>query len=189
MTIRRPSAVTAIAAPGKYSYEIDRGPEYGLQTGSFMLQKKATEKLSVSLERLVDLAAEGWWSGDLHVHRPVRDIELLMRAEDLHIAPVITWWNNRNPWASLKEIGDPTPSVCFPTEADCAAYLLSRLQRKECGCPRCGARQGYWLGSRQRWQCAGCHLALQTMRVAVHLRRRPRCPNRECRLASQSARG
>ena len=58
----------------------------------------------------------------------------------------------------LPNVATPTPSVCFPTEADCAAYLLSRLQRKECGCPRCGARQGYWLGSRQRWQCAGCHL-------------------------------
>jgi hypothetical protein len=89
-------------APGTYSYEIERGPEYGLQTGSFTLLKKAREKLSVSLERLVDLASEGWWSGDLHVHRPVRDIELLMRAEDLHIAPVIAWWNNRNPWAQEK---------------------------------------------------------------------------------------
>jgi hypothetical protein len=98
-------------APGQYSYEIERGPEYGVQTGSFTLQKKATEKLSVSLERLVDLAAEGWWSGDLHVHRPVRDIELLMRAEDLHIAPVITWWNNRNPWA--KEKPPATPLVRF----------------------------------------------------------------------------
>jgi len=29
----------------------------------------------------------GWWSGDLHVHRPVAAIDLLMRAEDLHIAP------------------------------------------------------------------------------------------------------
>jgi len=32
------------------------------------------------------------------VHRPVEDIRLLMQAEDLHVAPVITWWNNRNLW-------------------------------------------------------------------------------------------
>jgi hypothetical protein len=29
-----------------------------------------------------------------------RDIELLMQSEDLHIAPVITWWNKQNPWAT-----------------------------------------------------------------------------------------
>jgi hypothetical protein len=28
------------------------------------------------------------------------DIELLMRAEDLHVAPVITWWNSRGPWTT-----------------------------------------------------------------------------------------
>jgi hypothetical protein len=32
------------------------------------------------------------------VHRPVEDVELLMRAEDLDFAPVITWWNNNNLW-------------------------------------------------------------------------------------------
>jgi hypothetical protein len=35
----------------------------------------------------------------LHVHRAPSDIELLMSAEDLHVAPVITWWNQRNTWA------------------------------------------------------------------------------------------
>lgn len=50
------------------------------------------------MKRLSNIAAEGWWSGDLHVHRPVEDMQLLMRAEDLHIAPVITWWNSKNLW-------------------------------------------------------------------------------------------
>jgi hypothetical protein len=36
------------------------------------------------------------------VHRPVDQIELLMRAEDLHVAPVITWWNKRNLWKDRK---------------------------------------------------------------------------------------
>jgi hypothetical protein len=49
---------------------------------------------------MVDLAAEGWWSGETHVHRPVSEMELLVRAEDLHVAPVITWWNNANPWSN-----------------------------------------------------------------------------------------
>jgi hypothetical protein len=61
----------------------------------------------VALERLADLAAEGWWSGDLHVHRPPADVELLMRAEDLYVAPVITWWNNQNHWAGRPPPAEP----------------------------------------------------------------------------------
>jgi hypothetical protein len=93
-------------APGQYTYEIERGPEYRAQTGSFTITAGADEKRTVSLERLADLATQGWWSGDLHVHRPLWDIELLMRAEDLHVAPVITWWNNRNEWSKQQPPAD-----------------------------------------------------------------------------------
>jgi hypothetical protein len=51
------------------------------------------------LNRIADLAKDGWFSGDLHVHRPVKDMALLMQAEDLQVAPVITWWNRTNAWA------------------------------------------------------------------------------------------
>jgi hypothetical protein len=93
--------------PGKYTFECERGPEYTLEAGAFTVAAGAAEKVAVRLERVADLAAEGWWSGELHVHRPVEDIELLMRAEDLHVAPVITWWNNRNLWADRKPPADP----------------------------------------------------------------------------------
>ena len=52
----------------------------------------------MKLERIANLREAGWYSGDLHVHRPVDEIEQLMRAEDLDFAPVITWWNSRNLW-------------------------------------------------------------------------------------------
>jgi predicted amidohydrolase len=94
-----PGTVRLELASGKYTFEIERGPEYRLSRGSFTVLASGSERLTVKLERLVDLSAEGWWSGELHVHRPLADIELLMRAEDLHVAPVITWWNNRNLWA------------------------------------------------------------------------------------------
>ncbi len=75
----------------EYTYECERGPEYTLRKGSFTVAGRGPVKLGIELERLADLAAEGWWSGELHVHRPPEDIELLMKAEDLHVAPVITW--------------------------------------------------------------------------------------------------
>jgi hypothetical protein len=89
---------------GSYSFEVERGPEYFVAPGNFNVREDETEPVTVTLKRLVDMSAEGWWPGDLHVHRPVEDIELLMRAEDLHVAPVITWWNNRNLWQDR-----PTP--------------------------------------------------------------------------------
>ena len=93
-------------APGNYSYEIERGPEYLMRTGSVAVTASATQNLALKLERLADMAAEGWWSGDLHVHRPLEDIELLMQAEDLHVAPVLTWWNARNEWSKRKPAAD-----------------------------------------------------------------------------------
>ena len=102
-----PGTVTLELSAGKYTYECERGPEYGLKSGSFTLADKARAKLSLSLERVADLAGEGWWSGELHVHRPLADIELLMQAEDLHVAPVITWWNKRNLWTGAKLPAQP----------------------------------------------------------------------------------
>lgn len=82
-------------ASGDYRYEIERGPEYGRESGKFSVRGTEPLKIHATLRRIVDIAREGWWSGELHVHRPIADIELLMRAEDLHVAPVITWWHNR----------------------------------------------------------------------------------------------
>jgi hypothetical protein len=93
--------------PGDYSYEVERGPEYAPRAGTFTVKDQAAVLVRLELERRVDLSREGWWSGELHVHRPVADMELLMRAEDLHVAPVITWWNERNEWARKPLPDDP----------------------------------------------------------------------------------
>lgn len=85
---------------GQYSFEIERGPEYVRISGHFAIEDNAEDTKTVELKRIADLADEGWWSGDLHVHRPLKEIELLMQAEDLHVAPVITWWNKENLWKS-----------------------------------------------------------------------------------------
>lgn len=88
--------------PGLYTFELERGPEYRVRTGNFMIKRGDTDTKEVEMQRFTHLAKEGWWSGDLHIHRDPQDIELLMRAEDLHIGPVITWWNDRNRWDKEK---------------------------------------------------------------------------------------
>lgn len=81
---------------GMYTFELETGPEYRLQTGHFEINRGATDTKTVEMSRFVEMKKEGWWSGELHIHRPPQDIELLMRAEDLHIGPVITWWNKQD---------------------------------------------------------------------------------------------
>jgi hypothetical protein len=93
---------------GKYRYEIERGPEYKSVASTVTIVAGGESKLAAHLMRVADLASDGWWSGELHVHRPIEDVPLLMRAEDLHVAPVITWWNETNLWA-----GRAVPAECL----------------------------------------------------------------------------
>ena len=83
---------------GKYAYEIERGPEHKRLSGTVAVEAGKRAVVEATLTRIAKLRDEGWFSGDMHVHRPVAEIEQLMLAEDLDFAPVITWWNARNPW-------------------------------------------------------------------------------------------
>jgi hypothetical protein len=119
---------------GTYAFEMECGPEYKYQTGYFTLERNANDTKSVEMQRFVEMKKEGWWSGDLHIHRPPADIELLMRAEDLHIGPVITWWNNQNLWQgkSLPEKSLPEkPLVQF--DGDRFYQLLAGEDEREGG--------------------------------------------------------
>jgi hypothetical protein len=84
--------------PGQYTFEMQHGPEYVVRTGNFLLERNARDSKQVDLQRFADMKKEGWWSGETHIHRPLEDVKLLMLAEDLHVGPVITWWNTRNLW-------------------------------------------------------------------------------------------
>lgn len=77
---------------GNYTYEVDRGPEYFITKGAFKVDK-AEVHINPTLKRIIDLKKGNWWSGELHVHRNLSHIRRLMQAADLHIAPVITSWN------------------------------------------------------------------------------------------------
>lgn len=86
---------------GNYTFVLERGPEYLDQTGHFTISHFADDSKTVEMRRFIDMAADGWWSGDLDVRRPLRDIELLMEADDLHIAEVMVWRNGRSLTAGL----------------------------------------------------------------------------------------
>src|SRR5205085_2803018 len=90
--------------PGSYTIDYGRGPEY--KTGVKKLAIIGTEpkELSIQLERWIDPAKMGWYSGDHHIHaagcahyeRPTEGVypEDMIRhvtGEDLKIGSVLTW--------------------------------------------------------------------------------------------------
>ncbi len=78
-------------APGKYTFTVNRGPEYLDQSGHFLIRSSATDNKTIRMKRFTNMARLGWWSGDLYVNRPERELDLLMRSEDLHVASVLSW--------------------------------------------------------------------------------------------------
>ncbi|HIN95642.1 MAG TPA: hypothetical protein EYN03_08345 [Planctomycetes bacterium] len=114
-----PGKIVLSLAPGNYTFEMERGPEYRIRTGYFIIKPDAADNKQVEMQRFVNMKKEGWWSGDLHIHRPEKDIPLLMQADDLHIAPVITWWNQNNLWT-----GKNLPSPALKTAGTDRYYHL-----------------------------------------------------------------
>ena len=93
-----PGEARVALSPGEYRYEIERGPEYIPATGKVTITAGKDHQLIVELKRRIDMTARHWWSGELHIHRPIEQVPLHLQAEDLHIGPTITWWNGRDLW-------------------------------------------------------------------------------------------
>jgi hypothetical protein len=84
---------------GGYEFLMERGPEYLDQRGHFTIESFADDSKTVEMKRFVNMADSGWYSGDLDVQRPEKDLQLLMEADDVHVVPLVTWSNTNNPWA------------------------------------------------------------------------------------------
>ena len=83
---------------GGYEFLMERGPEYLDQRGHFTIENFADDSKTVEMKRFVNMAEYGWFSGDLDVERPEKDLPLLMEADDVHVVPLVTWSNKKNPW-------------------------------------------------------------------------------------------
>lgn len=88
---------------GVYTFEVSRGPEYLPQSRVVTVAGKP-QKVEFKLQRWVDPAARGWWSGDHHIHaagcahytKPTEGVHApdMMRhclGEDLKVGCNLTW--------------------------------------------------------------------------------------------------
>jgi hypothetical protein len=90
--------------PGTYTIEYSRGPEYRRRTQTLKITDNSPQTVTFRLERWIDPAKLGWYSGDHHIHaagcahyeRPTEGVypQDMMRhvlGEDLKIGSVLTW--------------------------------------------------------------------------------------------------
>lgn len=102
--IYRHSGESVLLPPGKYTVEYTRGPEYRVKTQNITVPNTETHRETFHLERWIHIAAEGWRSGDHHVHAagcahyesPTEGVtpEDMMRhilGEDLNVGCVLSW--------------------------------------------------------------------------------------------------
>ena len=83
---------------GRYQLVVGRGPEYRVHTQDIEVDAHGHSRVEVALQRWVDMPAQGWYSGDAHIHierdrdaNPV--IHALLSAEDVHVANLLQMGN------------------------------------------------------------------------------------------------
>ncbi len=107
--ISSPGKAVFNVSPGRYTLTVERGPEWSSESSAVEITPEQTSThLPIALKRLANLSSEGWWASEMHIHRPIGQVELLMRTEDLHFGQLISWWNAANPWTNT-----PLPSPVF----------------------------------------------------------------------------
>lgn len=102
--IYRKDGETVKLPPGKYSFEVTRGPEYLSQKREVVVPAGKKHAETFHLERWIDPSMQGWFSGDHHIHAagcahytsPTEGVHApdMMRhclGEDLKVGANLTW--------------------------------------------------------------------------------------------------
>jgi hypothetical protein len=76
---------------GRYVVTVERGKEYFSTSKEVALGAKSLD-VTLTLRRWVNMAQQGWYSGDTHVHLPLKTLPTFVVAEDLNLAFPMTGW-------------------------------------------------------------------------------------------------
>ncbi|MCL2595705.1 MAG: hypothetical protein FWD83_09315 [Promicromonosporaceae bacterium] len=122
--------VVEVSVPrGEVTIAVEHGPEY-FPARRRLDVRAGGAALTAIPERFADLGAKGWWSGDLHLHRPLADAELILRAENLNLGAFVTRWTGRTKAHQLKS---PTPEGVPATAATLDLYAQAASWFAEVG--------------------------------------------------------
>jgi len=77
---------------GRYSLTVERGKEYRIVQTNIVVTSAPGMAHVFALDRFVNMASMGWFSGDTHVHRTPDDLPNVQLAEDVNVVlPVVHW--------------------------------------------------------------------------------------------------
>lgn len=77
--------------PGRYTVLAERGREYFPASHDVLLGED-TVRVRIALRRWVNMAAQGWYSGETHLHRTLDELRNIVLAEDLNVAFPLSFW-------------------------------------------------------------------------------------------------
>ena len=139
--VYRHSGESVELAPGKYTVEVARGPEYEVQTRSIEVPNAANHRESFTLKRWIHLAKLGWFSGDHHIHaagcghyeQPTEGVkpEDMMRhilGEDLDVGCVLSWgpcWYAQKAFFEAKDHPLSTPDNLMRYDVEVSGFPSS----------------------------------------------------------------
>jgi hypothetical protein len=102
--VYRPDGGTVLLPPGDYTMTYNRGPEYRMKTRQVLVPEKGETKVAVTLERWLNAADYGFYSGDHHIHAAgcahytnptegvfAKDMFLHVKGEGLNVGCNLTW--------------------------------------------------------------------------------------------------
>ncbi len=102
--IYRASGNSVPLFPGAFTITSSRGPEYLPKRQIFRVGRESKAQLDIELERWIDPAKYGWYSGDHHIHAAgcshyntpregvlASDLVQQVRGEGLHVGEILTW--------------------------------------------------------------------------------------------------
>jgi len=81
--------------PGRYTLTATKGIEYRVAATEVVIERGRTAEMDLSLDRWIDLPANGWYGADDHLHIPRPHsrfdpaIATWMQAEDIHVANLL----------------------------------------------------------------------------------------------------
>lgn len=105
--------------PGIYTFTVERGKEYRALTRKVEVGD-APLSIQLELERWIDMAALGWYSGDTHNHRDPAELPNVQLAEDLNVAFPMVYWTTRadvSPLRSPQNIKGSFPAGAVTIDA------------------------------------------------------------------------
>jgi hypothetical protein len=102
--IYRPDGGTVLLPPGQFTMTYGRGPEYRQLTRKVVIPDKGPASIAVKLDRWINAADYGFYSGDHHIHAAgcahytnptegvfARDMFLHVKGEGLNVGCNLTW--------------------------------------------------------------------------------------------------